>query len=278
MSENQFEVSPPTSAAVPDRGPMSFVLIPSFLLGPETWRGVGEILGRLGYESVIAAPSPTSPRDTDHIGPWVDQVVETALSESGLSEPAGPLVLVAHSTSCPRLALVARRLIDSGREVHTVIAVNGRVPWTDGETPIEADPTLGAQLDGMVRPNDYLPPWHRWWGSMILDMVPNEEIRKRVFSEAKPVPRALFDQPIEVPLLPDTVRWAFLATGKMYEPSYERAKDAGWRVARLDGEHLHIVVDPVTVAGILLSLIDQCDSEVDATDATEDRSRYGDPG
>ncbi len=112
----------------------------------------------------------------------------------------------------------------------------------------------------MVRPNDYLPPWHRWWGSMILDMVPNEEVRNRVFSEAKAVPRALFDQGIEVPTLPSSVRWAFLATGKAYEPAYERAKAAGWQVARLDGEHLHIVVDPVTVAGILLSLIDRCDS------------------
>ncbi len=256
MSDNQFEVSPPTSDAIPDRGPLSFVLIPSFLLGPETWHGVGEILGRLGYESVIASPATTTPRDTDHIGPWVDQVVEAAMTEA-----EGPVVLVAHSASCPRLPLVARRLIDNGRDVHTMIAVNGRIAWTDGLSPIEADPPLRDLLDGMVRPNDYLPPWHRWWGSMILDMVPSEDIRKRVFSEAKPVPRALFDQPIEVPALPDTVRWAFLATGKMYEPSYEQAKAAGWPVARLDGEHLHIVVDPVTVAGILLSLIDRCDDK-----------------
>ncbi len=255
MSDNQFEVSPPTSDAVPDHGPMTFVLIPSYLLGPETWHGVGEVLGRLGYSSVIASTTTTTPRDADHIGPWVDHVVDEVVNEA-----EGPLVLVAHSASCPRLPLVAKRLLDRGHEVHTIIAVNGRIPWVDGQSPVEADPPLRDLLDGMVRPNDYLPPWHRWWGSMILDMVPSEEVRKRIFSEAKAVPRALFDQGIEVPTLPSHIQWAFLATGKMYEPAYERAKEAGWRVARLDGEHLHIVVDPITVAGTLLSLIDRCDT------------------
>lgn len=252
MIDNQFEASPPTSDAVPDHGSVSFVLVPSFLLGAETWHGVGEVLGRLGYRSVIASPRPTTPRDPDHIGPWLDQVVAAAEGERDR-----PLVLVAHSASCPRLPLVAQRLIANGHHVHMMIAVNGRIPWVDGQSPVDADPPLRDLLDGMVRPNDYLPPWHRWWGSMILDMVPSEEIRKRIFSEAKPVPRALFDQPIAVPELPE-VPWAFLATGKMYEPAYERAKEAGWRVARLDGEHLHIVVDPVTVAGMLLSLSDSC--------------------
>lgn len=222
------------------------------MLGPETWHGVGEVLGRLGYATVIASPSPTTPRDTDHLGPWADQVVEAAIAEANQ-----PLVLVAHSASCPRLPMVAQRLIDAGCRVHCMIAVNGRLGWIDGQSPIDADPTLRDLLDGMVRPNDYLPPWHRWWGSMILDMVPSEEIRKRIFSEAKPVPRALFDQPIPAPEVAGVQR-AFLATGKMYEVSYDLAKEAGWRVARLDGEHLHIVVDPVTVAGMLLSLSDTC--------------------
>ncbi len=259
MSDNHFEVSPPTSQAVPDRGPLSFVLVPSFLLGAATWTGVGEVLARLGYESVVVDTVQTTPRHTDHIGPWVDHVVEVADAET-----EGTLVLVAHSMSCARLPLVARRLIDRGREVHTLISVNGRTQWADGQSPVDTDPPLRDLLDGMVRPDDYLPPWHRWWGSMILDMVPSEEIRRRVFTEAKPVPRALFDQPIEVPELPESVRYGFLATGKMYEPAYERAQEAGWSVARLDGEHFHIVVDPVTVAGMLLSLVGRCDSEPEA--------------
>ncbi|MEZ5227574.1 MAG: hypothetical protein R2710_13115 [Acidimicrobiales bacterium] len=136
----------PTSAAVPDRGPLTFVLIPSYLLGPETWHGVGEVLGRLGYESV--STTTTTFRDPI-IGPWVDR------RRRGQRVGPSPLVLVAHSASCPRLPLVARRLIDRGHDVRALIAVNGRFPWVDGQSPIDADPPLRDLLDGMVRPNDY---------------------------------------------------------------------------------------------------------------------------
>ncbi len=251
--EKQFEVSPPTSNAVPDVGRLSFLLVPSFLLGPECWRGVGEVLGRLGYDSVIAAPGPTTPSDVDHIGPWVEQVV-TAVDPDGTD----PIVVVAHSMSCSRLPLIAEALLARGREVHALVSVNGKVPWIDGQSPVDADPQLRTLLDGLVRPNDYLPPWHRWWGSMILDMVPNEALRDRVFAEARALPRSVFDQAIHIPTLPPTVRRTFLATGRMYEPAYEAAKAEGWTVARLDGEHLHIVVDPVSVAGALLSLVGDC--------------------
>ncbi len=263
--DNQFEASPPTSDAVPGVDGLAFVLVPSFLLGPETWVGVAEVLGRLGYVSVIAAPGTTTPRDLDHVGPWVEQVVEAA-------DRVGdePLVIVAHSVSCPRLPQVAAALLERGRRVHSIVFVNGRVPWIDGLSPVEADPPLREMIDELVRPDDYLPPWHRWWGSMILDMVPNAEIRDRVFAEARPVPRALFDQPVAVPLLPATVHWAFLATGRMYEQSYDRAKDLGWSVARLDGEHLHLVVDPVTVAGMILSLVGTCDRPVAGPDTAND--------
>ncbi len=262
--ETKFEVSPPTSNAVPDVGRLSFLLVPSFLLGPECWRGVSEVLGRLGHDSVIAAPSPTTPNDADHIGPWVEQVVAAV-------DPRGtePLVVVAHSMSCSRLPLIAKALIDRGRVVHALVSVNGKVPWIDGQSPVDADPQLRQLLDGLVRPNDYLPPWHRWWGSMILDMVPDEAVRERVFAEARAMPRALFDQPIPIPALPQTVRRTFLATGRMYEPAYDKAKAEGWTVARLDGEHLHIVVDPVSVAGALLSLVGDCRGEPRGQDAAD---------
>jgi hypothetical protein len=148
---------------------------------------------------------------------------------------------------------VAACLIERGRTVRSLISVNGRVPWRDGDSPVAADPPLRTLLDDLVRPDDYLPPWHRWWGSMIADMVPNQDVRDRVFREAKPTPRALFDQPVRVPELPPSVHRAFLATGRTHEPDYDRAREIGWTVARLDGEHLHMVVDPVTVAGILLA-------------------------
>lgn len=223
--------------------------MPSYLTGPETLRGVAEVLTVLGQDVVIPPPVRTCPSDTDHLGPWCDAVVAAASTAS-----CDELVVVGHSAACPRLPMVADALLAEGRNVTHMILVNGRFPATDGQSPVEADETLADMLDGMVRPDDYLPPWYGWWGGMVVDMVPPED-RERVFADFKPVPRSLFDQPIPVPKLPPTVVCAFLATGDMYAMAYEQAVAEGWQVARLDGEHLHVVADPVTVAGTLLSLV-----------------------
>lgn len=226
-----------------------WLLIPSFMIGPETWRGVDEVLNLLGQETAVPKPVRTTPSDDDHIGPWLDAVVKAMPKNTGQE-----VVVVGHSAACPRLPMVADKLIADGYNVVLVVLVNGRFPAEDGLSSVQADQTLEALLNDMVRPDDYLPPWPLWWGGMIQDMI-LEEDRERIFTEAKPVPRALFDQPIPVPKLPASVEMAFLATGGMYAMAYERAQEDGWHVARLDGEHLHLVVDPVTVAGTLLSLV-----------------------
>jgi hypothetical protein len=227
----------------------TWLLVPSYLTGPEAFRGVSEVLTLLGQDSILASPARTTPADTDHIGPWVASIVEAA----GPPQDQ-PLVVVGHSASCPRLPLVAASLLEVGHRVEAVILVNGRFPADDGLSPVEADSTLADLLDDMVRPDDYLPPWHHWWGGMVVDMLPVED-RDRVLADFKPVPRALFDQPIPVPKLPGEVRMGFLATGEMYLMAYDRAEAEGWLVAHLEGEHLHVVVDPVSVAGTLISLV-----------------------
>ena len=227
----------------------TWLLVPGYLAGKEIFRGVAEVLTLLGQDAITTPTTRTTPEDSDHIGPWVRGILEAV----GPPQPQ-PLVVVGHSAACPRLPLVSRCLLDAGHRVEAVILVNGRFPADDGLSPVEADETLSTMLDDMVRPDDYLPPWHHWWGGMVVDMLPVEE-RARVFAEFKPVPRSLFDQPIPVPELPADLRMCFLATGEMYLMAYERAKAEGWEVARLEGEHLHLVVDPVTVAGTLLSMV-----------------------
>ncbi len=225
-----------------------WVLVPSFLLGPESWRGVARTLERLGQAVVVTPTHRTTPRDEDHITPWLDAVVGAVPPPVGL-----PTVVVAHSASCPRQPLVVDRLLELGHDVSSMIIVNGRIP-EDGVVPTERDSPFMDTLDALIRPDGYLPPWHRWWGPMIEDMLPDDEARERVLSEAKPVPRAVFDQPIPAPKLPGEVGLAFLALGEMYRPSFRQARAEGWATTRLAGEHLHMVVDPVTVAGALLSL------------------------
>ncbi len=229
--------------------PRFWVLLPSFLLGPECWRGVANMLERLGQETVVPAPVRSSPRDTDHITPWLDGALAAVPADLDM-----PIVVVGHSASCPRQPMVVDRLLSQGHDVAAMILVNGRFP-DDGSAPTERDSPFMDTLDSLVRPDGHLPPWHRWWGPMIEDMLPDDAARERVLTEARPVPRAVFDQPIPAPKLPGDVGLAFLAFGEMYEPSYDQAKAEGWAVSRLEGEHLLMVDDPFVVTGALLSLV-----------------------
>lgn len=232
-----------------------WVLVPSFLLGPETWRGVAHVLERLRQEVVVTPTTRTTPNDDDHIGPWLDAVV-AAVPDPDDQE----VVVVGHSAACPRQPLIVDRLLELGHEVSSMILVNGRIP-EDGVVPTERDSPFMDTLDALERPNGYLPPWHRWWGPMVEDMLPDDATRERVLSEACPVPRAIFDQPIPAPKLPGEIGLGFLALGEMYRPSFRQAREDGWAVTRLGGEHLHMVVDPVTVTGALVSLAGRAISE-----------------
>lgn len=235
-----------------------WLLIPSMLLGPQSWVGVADVLSDLHQDPFIADPRPVSPGAEDFLTPWLEDVV-------GVLPPSDPelagdrqasLVVVGHSAACPRLLLVAEEALRRGHRVSTVILVNGRVP-ADGLSLTDLDPPLGRLLDGLTRPDDHVPPWHRWWGSLMEDMLPDESIRQRVFSEARPVPRALFDQKVPAPRLPDEVGLAFLAMGDLYAPSMQEARTQGWAVARLEGDHLHQVVNPVAVAHTMMALVSQ---------------------
>lgn len=228
-----------------------WVLVPSFLLGAETWRGVGEVLEFLAQDTVRPRPVRTTPRHLDHLTPWVQGIADALPPVT-----SAPLVVVGHSGACPRLAMVVAELIDRGHLVESMILVNGRLP-EDGVVPTERDFPMSDTLDALVRPDDYLPPWHRWWGTMIGDMLPGDEARRRILDEAKPVPRAVFDQPIPAPVLPRTVGRGYLALGDLYAPTLASAIDEGYKVRRLEGEHLHMVVQPVETAAALLRLSDE---------------------
>ena len=246
-----------TSCRVPDR---RWLLIPSMLLGPESWSGVCKVLRALKQEPYVANPRPVPREVEDFVTPWLEDVLSAipapATPLQALERDAPQLVIAGHSSACPRLLLVAEEAIARGHRVSTVVLVNGRVP-EDGLSATDLDPPLGHLLDNLTRPDDHVPPWHRWWGSLMEDMLPDPVDRALVFGEARPIPRKLFDQKIAAPRLPDDVGLAFLAMGDMYAPSMDEARKQGWSVARLEGEHLHQVVNPVAVACTMMALVSQ---------------------
>lgn len=189
----------------------------------------------------------TTTADDDHVTPWVEEILAEPVPTDDL-----PVTVVAHSAACPRTPFVVDKLRRAGWNVDSFICVDGRYP--DGQAFTVLEPTFGPMLDSIVRPDDYLPPWPRWWGSLVEGLVVDPAARDLVFGEAKPVPRTWFDQPCPVPELPDEVGRAFLSFGPGYLESCDRAHSVGWMTYRLLGDHLHQVVDPEAVADTMMSI------------------------
>lgn len=223
-------------------------LLPSPLLGPSTWDGVAKVLESLGHETLVAKTTMTTTSDIDHISPWISEVLTPDVPADDL-----PVIVVGHSAACPRMPLVADRLLAHGWNVSAFVCVDGRFP--DGRAFTVSEPTYGPMLDGMVRPDDYLPPWPRWWGSLIEGLVVDPIARDLVFGEAKPIPRSWFDQACPVPDLPDHIGRGFLSFGPGYLQSCEQADAEGWTTNRLTGDHMHQVVAPEAVAATLMGMV-----------------------
>lgn len=190
----------------------------------------------------------TTPADSDHIGPWIRSILTAPVPMDHL-----PVVVVGHSSACPRVPLAARSLLDAGWPVSSIVCVDGRFP--EGRTVSESRPEYAGLLDGLVRPDDYLPPWPRWWGSLVEGLVVDPAARDQVFAEARPVPRSWFDQACPVPALPEEVGRAFLCFGHSYLEAGDRAQQEGWLTYRLAGDHLHQVVAPGAVAATLMAMV-----------------------
>lgn len=228
--------------------PHRWYFLPSPLLGPASWFGVTDVMAASGQEADVAKTSMTTTADEDHLGPWLDEIAVLSAPADGL-----PVVVVGHSAACPRLPAAVGRLLSDGWPVTTMICVDGRFP--DGQAFTESGARFAELLDGLVRPDDYLPPWPRWWGSLVEGLVVEPAARDLVFSEAPPVPRTWFDQGAPVPDLPADLKKAFLGFGPGYQVSCDQAHAEGWMTYRLDGDHLHQVVAPGSVSRTLLAMV-----------------------
>lgn len=217
------------------------------MLGPTSWGPVASAMVGLGQEPLIADPKMTTTADEDHVSPWIDQIVSMAPPAGGL-----PTVVVTHSAACPRAPLLVSELLARDWPISTMLLVDGRFP--DGQ-PFTARAHYASMLDRMVRPDDYLPPWPRWWGSLVEGLVVDPESRNLFLAEAAPIPRSLFDQSCPVPELPGHIGRGFLSFGPGYAESCEQAFDAGWLTMRLSGDHLHQMVAPEAVAATLMAMV-----------------------
>lgn len=226
----------------------SIALIHSPLVGPFTWALVADELRHRGFETVLPVLQ-TIKGETPY---WKQHARYVAAAIETLS-PDRPVVLVAHSG--------AGMLLPAIRQAtqHTVggyVFVDAGIP-EDGASRLdlfgnkeEADRFRRAAAGG------FIPVWAE---EDLREIIPDEAIRERFVSELRPLPLAVYEEPVPVfKAWPDApCAYLSFARTEAYEQPVRRAKELGWAYTEMEGHHFHMLVDPNGVADSILSLVRQ---------------------
>jgi len=86
--------------------------------------------------------------------------------------------------------------------------------------------------------------------------VEDEERRSVLAAEARALPLAVYEERFPVSPGWPPAPAAFLRFGEGYRKVAAAMARRGWPVAELQGEHVHMVVDPAAVAAALMGLAD----------------------
>jgi len=217
----------------------TLALLPSPLLGPSVWMPVAERLRRRGWR-VVVAPGPSAPRSA-----------RAVLSAFGASLPDDrSLVLVPHSNAGLYVPALTRQ-----RRVAGAVFVDAALPPDSGDTVLAP-----AALVELLRPRadraGMLPPWTRWWDDAdVAALFPDAPTRAAVEAEQPRVPLSYLEGRVEVPPGWRDTPAAYVAFGDTYADETLRAQRHGWPVATLAGQHLHMLVEPDSVASTLVDML-----------------------
>jgi pimeloyl-ACP methyl ester carboxylesterase len=228
----------------------TFVLVHSPLMGPATWSGVARLLEERGHVSVVPSLLDATAAGPPFASAQAAAVVD-AVHAAGVGEA---VVLVGHSGAGPLLPAAGAEL---GEGVASYLFVDAGLPTPGRPRAQTLHPSFHGRLLGMAR-NGVLPPWSEWWGDKAVDgLIADDDVRLRVLAELRPVPMALFTEPLpEVPSWPDRP-CAYLRCSAAYAGEEAAAAGRGWPVTRVDGTHLEPLVRPDTVVRAMLRLLDR---------------------
>jgi hypothetical protein len=192
-----------------------YLLVPSPLLGPASWRPVADALRRAGHDAEVLRVEEVAARGSD-----------------------GDVVLVAHSNAGLRVPA----LVEPVGAVATVY-VDAALPIGARGHTTAAPAKFRDAHRRLADEHGVLPPWTQWWDDLG-DLFPDDETRAEVEAEQPRLPLSWFDEQIPVPH-----DWAerpsgYLAFGDTYAEEQSFARAQGWPVRVLTGRHLHQLHDP----------------------------------
>jgi pimeloyl-ACP methyl ester carboxylesterase len=229
--------------------------VPAPVLGPASWQPVASHLERRGYPVVV----PDLAGFTSDGPPYAQRFLASCTGQIRAAAgrlPGGPpsrVVLVPHSGAAMFAAHLSTAL--PGAEV-VVVYADAAVPEPGRPVPV-VDGAFLPYLRQIAR-DGVVPPWPQWWPDEDLSgLFPDNQVMAAVLAEACPLPLEFFTE--QLPALPASEHpaAAFLLFSAGYRELAEAARNRGWPVGELAGEHLHMLVSTAEVGAAILALAGQ---------------------
>jgi hypothetical protein len=222
-----------------------FVLVHSPLVGPLTWGPVAAELRERGYRVVVPALRAGETAEP----PYRRQHVTAALAAlDGVGAPR-PLVLVGHSGGGVLLPAIAAA---AGRSVAAYLFVDADLPH-DGRSRLSrfADPA-GADAFRAAATGGLIPPWTE---DDLAEVIPDPGLRSAFVAELRPLPLAVYEEPIPVPATWPDAPGGYLQFSAPYDAAAAEVRTLGWPLIALPSGHFQMLVDPAGVTYALLDLL-----------------------
>lgn len=224
-----------------------FALIHSPLVGTTTWAAVAEQLSHEGFVTVTPAlASPQTPEPPF----WSTHVHNVAVALKPFS--SDPVVILAgHSGGGVLLPAISQSL---DKPAGAAIFIDAAIP-RDGASRLDLfESSEAAEEFRRAASNGLLPTWSE---EDLRGVIEDDELRHKFVSELRPLPLAVYEEPLPVSEGWADVPQAYLHFTSTYDLFAKQAQQAGWPYIHLEGGHFHMLVDPIAVAGALIDGLGQ---------------------
>lgn len=207
---------------------------------------VAEELIRGGFPTAVPALiSPAGSR-----APFWEQHALAVSASLGAYPKSQPAILVGHSGAGPLLPAIRQKMdhpISGYIFADAGLPENGKSRLDLFNSPQAVDQFRQAAQDGQIP---------AWTSEDLCEVIPDDQIRERFASELRPLPLAVYEEP-----LPVFEGWPDAPCGYLrfglnpaYELSVKRAEQEGFSIVQVPGEHFHMLVEPGEVAQALVDL------------------------
>jgi hypothetical protein len=227
---------------------ITFVLLHSPLVGPFTWESVQKVLEEQSLHVIL----PAVWDDPNSTLPYWQQHADSVAKDLAQIPAQQKIVLVAHSGAGPLLPAIRQQLT---HPVFSYIFVDAGVPRDDLsrlDLMKSEDAEWAEQFHQSLLQGEVFPTWTE---NDLKEIIPDAESRQKLVDELRPRSLHFFTEQIPVQSGWPDAPCIYIKFSQAYEWDATQAKQAGWPVYAIDAGHFHMLVDPIAVADLLVTAV-----------------------